>query len=147
MPGRQIVCDASVIVKWVIKEDYSDYAEKIRIGHLNGRITVVVPSIAIAEVASALRKYYLRGLISEDYLRRALNLLRDSLLSIYGITWESIISASELSIKYGISIYDAVYVDLAMRLGTIMYTADEALVRSLGNNQYVKHITEYVSPT
>ncbi len=34
-----------------------------------------------------------------------------------------------------------------MRLGTIMYTADEALVRSLGNNQYVKHITEYVSPT
>ncbi|WP_054843230.1 type II toxin-antitoxin system VapC family toxin [Vulcanisaeta souniana] len=111
MPGRQIVCDASVIVKWVIKEDYSDYAEKIRIGHLNGRITVVVPSIAIAEVASALRKYYLRGLISEDYLRRALNLLRDSLLSIYGITWESIISASELSIKYGISIYDAVYVD------------------------------------
>ena len=146
MPGRQIVCDASVIVKWVIKEDYSDYARKIRIDHLNGRVTVIIPSIAIAEVANALRKYYLRGLISADYLRKALNLLRDSLLSVYDITWESVINASELSIKYGISIYDAIYIDLAMRLNTVMYTADEALIRSLSGNKHVKHVTEYVTP-
>ena len=146
MPGKQIVCDASVIVKWVIKEDYSDYARKIRIDHLNGRVTVIIPSIAIAEVANALRKYYLRGLISADYLRKALNLLRDSLLSVYDITWESVINASELSIKYGISIYDAIYIDLAMRLNTVMYTADEALIRLLSGNKHVKHVTEYVTP-
>lgn len=146
MPGRQIVCDASVIVKWVIKEDYSDYARKIRIDHLNGRVTVVIPSIAIAEVTNALRKYYLRGLISADYLRKALNLLRDSLLSVYDITWESVINASELSIKYGISIYDAIYIDLAMRLNTVMYTADEALIKSLSDNKHIKHVTEYVTP-
>ena len=146
MPGRQIVCDASIIVKWVIKEDYSDYARKIRIDHLNGRVTVVIPSIAIAEVANALRKYYLRGLISADYLRKALNLLRDSLLSVYDITWESVINASELSIKYGISIYDAIYIDLAMRLNTVMYTADETLIRLLSGNKHVKHVTEYVTP-
>ncbi|WP_054856683.1 type II toxin-antitoxin system VapC family toxin [Vulcanisaeta sp. JCM 16159] len=143
MPGRQIVCDASVIVKWVIKEDYSDYAERIRIDHLNGHITVAIPSIAIAEVASALRKYYLRKLISEDYMRRALDLLSNSLLRVYNVTWDSVISASELSIKYGISIYDAIYVDLAMRLNTVMYTADNALVKSLGDNQYVKHVIDY----
>ena len=146
MPGRQIVCDASVIVKWVIKEDYSDYARKIRIDHLNGRVTVIIPSIAITEVTNALRKYYLRGLISADYLRRALNLLRNSLLSVYDITWESVINASELSIKYGISIYDAIYIELAMRLNTVMYTADEALIRSLSGNKHVKHVTEYVTP-
>lgn len=146
MPGRQIVCDASVIVKWVIKEDYSDYAERIRIDHLNGRITVAIPSIAIAEVASALRKYYLRKLISEDYMRRALDLLSNSLLRVYDVTWGSVISASELSIKYGISIYDAIYVDLAMRLNTVMYTADDVLVKSLGVNQYMKHVIDYAPP-
>ncbi len=143
MSGRKIVCDASVIVKWVIREDYSDHAERIRIDHLNGRITVVIPSIAIAEIASALRKYYLRKLISEDYMRRTLDLLSNSLLNVYDITWDSIISASELSIRYGISVYDAIYVDLAMRLNTVMYTADDALVKSLSGNQYVKHVIDY----
>ncbi|MGC8607967.1 MAG: type II toxin-antitoxin system VapC family toxin [Vulcanisaeta sp.] len=130
-----------------MREDYSDYVGRIRIDHISGRVTVVIPSIAITEVTNALRKYYLRGLVSEDFIRRSLELLRDSLLDIREITRNLIMKALDFSIKHNVAIYDAVYVVLAMELNTVLYTADEALINALGNAPYIRHVRDYVSST
>ena len=61
-PGR-VVIDASVCVKWVVNEEYSEYAWRIRDDHLRGVVRVVMPSIGVVEVVNALRKYVARGLL------------------------------------------------------------------------------------
>ncbi|ADY02215.1 hypothetical protein VMUT_2016 [Vulcanisaeta moutnovskia 768-28] len=96
---------------------------------------------------NALRKYYLRGLVSEDFIRRSLELLRGGLLDIREITWNLIMKASDFSIKHNVTIYDAVHVVLAMELNTVLYTADEALINALGNAPYIRHVRDYASST
>ncbi|MEM2425048.1 MAG: type II toxin-antitoxin system VapC family toxin [Candidatus Bathyarchaeia archaeon] len=58
----KVVADASVIIKWVIPEDYAEYALKLRDDFLDGNVDVHAPNIILLEAASALRKYCLRGL-------------------------------------------------------------------------------------
>ncbi|MEM0011159.1 MAG: type II toxin-antitoxin system VapC family toxin, partial [Candidatus Bathyarchaeia archaeon] len=60
--GDKVVADASVIVKWIIPEDYTEDALRLRDDFLDGKIDIHAPSIILLEVANALRKYYLRGL-------------------------------------------------------------------------------------
>ncbi|AEM38359.1 hypothetical protein Pyrfu_0488 [Pyrolobus fumarii 1A] len=48
MRAKPVVADASVIIKWVIPEAYSEHAVRLRDDHLEGR--VVVHSRGIARV-------------------------------------------------------------------------------------------------
>ncbi|MEQ9715814.1 MAG: hypothetical protein ABGF52_09810 [Candidatus Asgardarchaeum sp.] len=41
----RVVLDASVIVKWFVKEIYSDIALKLREDYLKGKIDIIVPSL------------------------------------------------------------------------------------------------------
>ncbi len=56
---NKVIVDASVAVKWVIPEDYSDDAVRLRNDFLDGKIEVHAPEIIPIRVASALRKYHL----------------------------------------------------------------------------------------
>ncbi len=141
----KVVVDASVAVKWVIPEDYSDDAVRLRNDFLDGKIEVHAPEIIPIEVASALRKYHLRGIIDKDVAEKALSLIVRSDIILHKSSLDRLLEALNISFDLGISIYDAVYIELTRELEAFMYTADDKLlrnreVRDLG---IVRHIKDY----
>ena len=145
MQSRHVVADASVVVKWVIPETYSDEASRLRDDHLSGEVAVHAPDLIFLEVASALRKYVTRGLISENQAKEALLLIGDAEIHLEHIDSELARSALELSLNLGVTVYDAAYIAIALRLSAPLYTSDEKLllnskVKGLG---IVRHIRDY----
>ena len=145
MQGRRVVADASVVVKWVMPETYSDEASRLRDDHLSGDVVVHAPDLVLLEVASALRKYVTRGLISEDQAKEAFHLVSDTEIRLEQIDPELACSALKLSFDLGITIYDAVYIATALKLSAPLYTSDEKLlsnskIKGLG---IVHHIRYY----
>jgi len=43
MRGREIVVDASVVVKWFVEEEGSEEALKLRDGYIDGEVEIAVP--------------------------------------------------------------------------------------------------------
>ncbi|MDI9619990.1 MAG: type II toxin-antitoxin system VapC family toxin [Candidatus Nezhaarchaeota archaeon] len=141
----KVVADASVIIKWVIPEDYAEYALKLRDDFLDGNVDVQAPSIILLEAASALRKYCLRGFIGRDVAEKALELIANSEIRLHEIDLNIALKSLKTSLDSNVTVYDAAYITLASSLGAIMYTADDRLL----NNQkvlklkIVKHIKDY----
>ncbi len=145
MGAEKLVVDASVLVKWVVPEEYSDDARRIRDDFLEGRVLIHVPCIALLEASSALRKYVVRGFTDDGTATEALRLLVDSGIRIEPLGVEDPLSALSLSLDAGITVYDAYYVSLARKLDAPLVTADEKLLQNKKVRKLVRvlHITEY----
>ncbi len=141
---RKVIIDSNVIVKWFIPEDYSEQAKLLRNDHLMGYVEATAPIYALLEVYSALRKYLIRGVINEKELNKITDLLYEVGIRFIGITKELLDKAIRYSIEKHVTIYDAYYIVLAYELDTVVYTADEKLLRRLsGDEPKVKHIKKY----
>jgi predicted nucleic acid-binding protein len=128
------VLDASVAVKWwlpAVDEPLVDTARWLFEQHRNGRIEFIGPDLLWPEVGSVLHKAVRRGRITSKQAERSLDEFLDS-----GVTLEP--SAPLLRAAFLIasganqSVYDAIYVALAMSLDRPLLTADRRLVNALG---------------
>ncbi|AET31723.1 type II toxin-antitoxin system VapC family toxin [Pyrobaculum ferrireducens] len=135
----RLVVDASVVVKWALPEPHHQEARKLRDDHLAGRVRASAPPCLWLEVASALRKYALRGIISRDKAVEALKLLHQTDIEIIDVEPARVL---ETALRLGVTVYDAAYISLAESLGVDFYTADEKLL----NHTNAKHITQYKRP-
>lgn len=129
--AKNIVLDASVIVKWFIDENNSDKAEIIKEQFINEKINIIIPSLLYYEVLNAL-KY------SKLFKLDELNLVGESIEN-YGfnavvIKDEIREKMVEIAINHDISIYDASYIALAEKFNTQLITADEKISRKLPKN-------------
>ena len=131
-----IVVDASVAVKWFVNEEYSDKALKL----LNNGNVLHAPDTLKVEVASALRKYFIRGYIGEGHLRESLKILSEIDITYHETSWDILEYALELSIKNRITIYDAIYVSLSEMLNFGFITADERLHNALKDKANIRLI-------
>jgi len=145
MPKR-VVVDANVLVKWFVPEDYSDLATVIMNDHLYGVVTIVAPSYAILEFTNTLRKYVVKGILSESDAINALRLLKKMEVEYVPITFDVVEEALSYAFEKGITVYDAYYILLAKKYDAKMYTADEKLLKRIGREEEsVKHIKDYTS--
>lgn len=129
--AKNIVLDASVIVKWFIDENNSDKAEIIKEQFINEKINIIIPSLLYYEVLNVL-KY------SKLFKLDELNLVGESIEN-YGfnavvIKDEIREKMVEIAINHDISIYDASYIALAEKFNTQLITADEKISRKLPKN-------------
>ena len=129
--AKNIVLDASVIVKWFIDENDSNKAEIIKEQFINEKINIIIPSLLYYEVLNAL-KY------SKLFNLDELNLVGESIEN-YGfkaivIKDEIREKMVEIAIKHDISIYDASYIALAEKFNTQLITADEKISKKLPKN-------------
>ncbi|MCX8170751.1 MAG: type II toxin-antitoxin system VapC family toxin [Candidatus Bathyarchaeota archaeon] len=145
--GDKIVADVSVIVKWVIPEDYTEHALRLRDDFLNGRVEIHAPSIILLEAASALRKYHLKRFIDRDVAEKALELIARSEVRLHEIDPNIASKSLKISLDYNITVYDAAYIALASSLNATMYTADDRLLSHQRMPELsmvkLKHIKEY----
>lgn len=138
---EKVVSDASVIVKWFIEEEHSDKALKLRDMHVNGEVSIAAPELMPFEVLNAL-KY--SGLFELDELKAAAISLSSYGIELYSLKGELAERAVEIAVEKDITVYDAVYLALANELSTVLYTADEKLIRKVGREygDIVVHISK-----
>ncbi|AFA38981.1 putative nucleic acid-binding protein, contains PIN domain [Pyrobaculum oguniense TE7] len=132
----RVVVDASVVVKWAVPEPYSQEARKLRNDHLLGRVKAVAPPCLWLEVASALREYVIRGVLPNDKALTAAELLYQTEVEIEEVDPRQVLATA---LKHGVTTYDAAYVYLAEKHNTLLYTADEKLLK----HPKARHIKDY----
>lgn len=133
-----LVLDASIAVKWFNIEPFRDKALIIRDRYVNGEIDLIAPDLLFYEVANALRYNPRFGM---EEVKSALTALEDLGIITYDFRGELREKAVELAYRFGITIYDASYVALALLQDAVLYTADkEVVMKTMLAN--VKHISE-----
>lgn len=89
-----------------------------------------MPSLWIYEIANVLLVAQRRSRISEERIQYVLETITDFNLRIDEIVPESALRLSRLALQYGLTVYDAAYLDLAIRSCAPIATKDKALIKA-----------------
>ena len=126
MAQALFVLDASVALAWGLEDESSPYTDAVLDALENGE--AVVPAIWPLEVANALRVAERRGRITEATIAGFLEYLRALPIVVEQVSPDQVFNRIlPLAREQGLSVYDAAYLDLAMRLGLPLATQDGAL--------------------
>ena len=120
-----LVIDASVAVKWFVRESGTESALRL----LEGDALLIAPEIFRPEAVNALLKQHRRGQLGDDLLDRALSGLELNMpqLVASGSLMER---ATSIARRLRHPIYDCLYLALAERWSTAFVTADARFVRT-----------------
>ena len=128
------VLDASVAAKWVLPGRDEPVAVEA-IGILDrftaGKIRLSVPDLFWPEVGNILWKSVRLGRIPEKSVGEAVDWFQDLKLPTSSTTL-LIPDALRIAIRFECTVYDSVYLALALSSGRPFLTADERLVRCVG---------------
>jgi predicted nucleic acid-binding protein len=134
------VVDASVAVKWCLpslREELVAEAEELLASVRRDKVQFVVPDLFWVELANAMWKAARRAEISADNAASALSFVRD--LGIATVpSLDLVPQALNLALTYGRTVYDSLYVALAMQSKSQLITADERLANALAAHLPVK---------
>ena len=124
------VADASIGVAWALPSQASQSTDRLRTEVAEGR-PFVVPGLWMLEVANTFLVLTRRGKLDGAQRVRACRGLRllhpilDDQAPL--VAFEQI---SDLAIAQALSVYDATYLELSLRLGLPLATRDEALKKA-----------------
>lgn len=120
------VVDASVVVKWFVPEIHSEAARRL----LTLPNEYFAPDLLFAETANTIWKKIRRGeLEAEDGRRLVADIGR---VAVETVSCRALAEdAHALATATGRTVYDALYVALAVRLNTRLITADDRLEAAL----------------
>ncbi|HYB76772.1 MAG TPA: type II toxin-antitoxin system VapC family toxin [Candidatus Bathyarchaeia archaeon] len=121
------VLDASIVIKWFVPEVHSDAARRL----LRYRHDYIAPDLMFAETANAIWKKVDRGELSpQDGARLVADVDK---VAVETVPCRALAEdAYALAVATRQTVYDAMYLALAVRLDTRMITADERLAGALG---------------
>ena len=124
-----IVVDASVAVKWILPESGRTASLALLRGFVEGQSVLLAPRTLTEEVASAMCKRFRRKQLTAEQVRVAFDYFqqrRPVLVDDPGLLGEAL----DLSLRHRLSLWDCLYLALAMRHRCNLVTADQRLVRS-----------------
>jgi len=123
------VLDCSVAMAWCFADETNPYTEAVLQDLAD--VGAVVPSIWPLEMANVLLVAERRKRISKAQSRRFVELLQSLPIAVDDVSaarvWDGVLS---LAREQQLSAYDAAYLELAMREGLPLATADNALKRA-----------------
>ena len=133
--AERYVIDASVGIKLFVDEPLSDEAHELfaRLAE-NAATRFYVPDLFYTECANILWKYVNRHGMPEAEARRDLRRLDDLALDCVP-TAHILHPALRLALRHGITVYDATYVATARLVRAPLVTADERLIRAIGDKE------------
>ena len=137
-----VVLDASVVVKWFVREKYTEAALRVRDDYGAGRADIWSTELLPFEVLNALRYNPNFGV---EELKSSASALEHFRLALHPVLGELAEASLSDAFSYGITFYDAAYHALALLLGRKMYTADEKLLAKVAKSKGAAHIEEYKS--
>jgi predicted nucleic acid-binding protein len=130
-----LVVDASVAAKWFLPE--ADAAAALRL--LNGRHRLAAPDLIRAEVGNVVWKLHGRDVLSaaeaseiiEDFLAMPLEIHDSGFL---------VASALEIAMATRRTVYDSLYLALAIELDATVITADEHCLNALKAGPFARFV-------
>lgn len=140
-----MVLDASVAAKWMLpraNEDLVDQAEALLAKHTIGDIEFVVPDLFWIECGNLLWRAIRRKRCSQAFAERGLKKLQELRLITVSST-DLITRAFSIATTCHSTVYDSVYVVLAMSSGMDLVTADDKLVKTVGSRFPVRWLGSY----
>lgn len=123
---NHLVLDASITMTWCYPDEHSNFAYKV-LDALEHR-RAIVPSLWAVEVANALIVGERRSRLSANNIAHFFELLQSLSIETDTQTASRALSDTlQLARAYGLSVYDAAYLELAMREGFELATLDGRL--------------------
>lgn len=136
-----VVADASVVIKWFVEEVDSSKSLILRERHALGQISLMAPHLLPFEVLNALR-------YSRLYNEKELEMLSEA-ISAYGFDLHPLAgdyaqTTIRTALENNITVYDAAYIALAVKMKGLLYTADHKLLTMLKPKyrRLVRHIKD-----
>ena len=129
------VVDASVAAKWFLDEPHSDAALAV----LSDRNQLHAPDFFLMEIDSVLCKWIRRGEITEAEGSRIRTTLREFPVQRHNFL-PLLDPAYAMANHTGRSLYDCLYVALAVLLGGQVVTADRRLYDGLARSEFSEHV-------
>ena len=128
------VVDAGVAGKWLLpgaSEPLQQEAVRLLRQLVDGQAKLIVPDFFWIEVTNLLSKAVSTGRCTRPTAEMALSALRRHDIPTLPVL-PLLDSALDKAIVYGRSVYDSLYVALALETGARLITADEELVNAVG---------------
>ena len=136
------VVDASVALKWFLREPDSAAADSLLEKFLNDEVRLLAPDLILIEMASALwKRVMIRKELSAD---EAMLIHRDFLTLPLSLIASGTVAeaALQIALEHNHSVYDALYCALAIESHCDFVTADRTLVNKLqGVFPFIVHLS------
>lgn len=124
------VIDASALVKLVVPEDDSDKMQALAALHRAGTIRLLAPDFILTECANVLGRYARRTETPHQEMQEAFQILCQ--LGLEEVGHRALVEeALPLAMQHDQSVYDVLYLVLALREKIPLITADERFVNAL----------------
>ena len=123
------VIDASIVISWYNPDEQNDYAKNILLCLQKER--AITPCLCYYEVNNVLRILEKKGKVSSIYVDKAivaidkLPIMTDNALAGFKMPL-----ALRLSREQGLTVYDACYLELAVRLNLPLASLDKDLIKA-----------------
>ncbi len=132
---KSIVVDASVAAKWFLPEPQAEIALNL----LDGKHNLMAPDLFQIEFGNIVWKCHQRNLLSADELTEIVRQFLLLPVEIYAS--ESFVSfAVELAVTTGRTVYDSLYLALAIKQDAVFVTADERFANAIKTGPFAKHV-------
>ena len=124
-----VVIDASVALAWCFPDEASEYADGVLVA-LKGQ-AIIVPAVWGLEIANALLVGERRKRLKQPQILRFVALLEGlPILQDGQAVSENVSNVLPLARHYGLSAYDAAYLELSIRHGVPLATLDAKLQKA-----------------
>jgi predicted nucleic acid-binding protein len=127
--NRVKVTDASVVLSWVLPDPAHGAALELLKRSLQGELILIAPRIVMDEAASALAKRCHRKQLSAAQATAAFQYLTVRRPALNEDPFV-LTNALDLSLRYGLSLWDCQYLALAIHYRADLVTADRRLARA-----------------
>lgn len=126
---NSIVLDCSAALAWLLPDEVTK--ESLGLLQYIRENGAVVPSLWSLEVANSLLMSLKKKRIDDDYRHKAVKFIDDLPIRIDEYTTEYALTKTlELAEKYKLTVYDATYLELALRLKYPLATKDQELIKA-----------------
>jgi predicted nucleic acid-binding protein len=127
------VVDASVAVKWLVTEAFSDEAARL----LDESLTLAAPELLFAEATNALWAMCRRGDIGRADFAQAVEVLRTAPLAVPASMRQLAPAAARLAVDLDHPAYDCYYLALAVQEQYTVVTADRRFFDTVHRHPYL----------
>jgi predicted nucleic acid-binding protein len=117
------VLDTSVAIAWYLPESFASKARNWQRRALDGEVELLVPSLHYWEFGNVLRTYVRRGELEVALASEIYHLHLQAPLQLAEPNREDVL---ERALEYQASVYDAVYIELALSRNVPLVTAEKS---------------------